>query len=180
MSDLLKRITRYTTKGPSIVVDRFAATPPGKLTVDTEGEYMTFADLVALMKLGALVEVTDDLKELLDDGAAQRGLMRDIGNMGYQDFEQVMTILKNNRQQLLDKKEFEIWIEGYKATGESAKASLVSKETAFSFHEAVQQYVNSLEPDQAKYWNYSKEHNVWTMWGCRAFDNETEARKAFG
>lgn len=177
---LLSRITRYTTKGPSIVVDRFAATPAGKLTVDTQGEYMAFVDLVVLMRMGALMEVTPDLQERLLDGDAQRGLMRDIGNLGYTDFEQVMEILKNNRHQLLDKKEYTIWVEGHQATGEKSTATLAGKETAFSFHEAIQQHVNSLGPDAAKYWHYVKDTNTWTMWGCRAFDNEVDARKAFG
>lgn len=97
---ILSRITRYTTKGPSIVLDRFAPPPTGKLTVDPEGEYMSFVDLVTLLKLGALVELTEDLSELILDGEAHRSLMHNIGNLGYESFEQVMEVLKNNQPAL--------------------------------------------------------------------------------
>lgn len=177
--DLFKRITRYTFKPIGIIVDRMAP-PNNEPTVDPEGEWMKCEQLNNIIYAGGVLVNTPEVAEMAMDAAAQRGLMRDLSNLGYIDFEQVMTILKNNRHQLLDQKEYEIWIEGYATTGNISEAVRVTKEKAFSFHEAIQQYVNSLEPEQAKRWNYSKDLNVWTMWGCRVFDNETDARKAFG
>lgn len=72
-------------------------------------------------------------------------------------------------QQLL---EFEIWCEGYAATGERGQAMLMGRTMAHSFKEACD---NLLTGSGAV---YNSEHG--TYWGCRLFDNETAARASFG
>ena len=68
---------------------------------------------------------------------------------------------------------FGIWMEGYAATGESAGASFVGESTGEDFKDACQNwYKNNPDP------YYSKENN--SYWGCRLFDNQTDAMKTFG
>lgn len=72
-------------------------------------------------------------------------------------------------------KDFEIWVEGYAATGEHAPASFEGIYAGNSFKEAC------VEMMLDKSWDlryYDKERN--TYWGCRFFDNEAEARQTFG
>lgn len=66
---------------------------------------------------------------------------------------------------------FQVWVEGYAATGESAKAALLGVIQADSFQEACDK-VGSHRKD------YNAERRE--VWGCRLFDNEADARKAFG
>ena len=71
-------------------------------------------------------------------------------------------------------------MEGYLATGGHSNAQqLVNKNEILwegeSFESACENALNALKWD-IKY--YDKERN--TYWGCRFFDNETDARKSFG
>ena len=68
-------------------------------------------------------------------------------------------------------KEYEIWSEGYAATGESAPAHLHGKQEAESFFEACLIFFKG---------SYLFNVDRMTYWGCRLFDNETDARKSFG
>lgn len=63
---------------------------------------------------------------------------------------------------------YEVWMEGYAATGESGPAQLHSIEEADSFQEACEA---SFKHDMY----FDKEKLTW--WACRLFDNETDARK---
>lgn len=177
--DIFKRITRYTFKPIGIIVDRMAP-PNNEPTVDPEGEWMKCEQLNNIISLGGLIEYTPELKELLLDGHAQRGLIRDIGNLGYTDFEQVMEILKNNRHQLLDTTKYEIWSEGYQASPDKGTATKHATVEGFCFHDAIAKYVATLAPENAKHWHYFKDRNEWTMDGCKTFDNEADARKSYG
>lgn len=71
--------------------------------------------------------------------------------------------------------EFDVWIEGYRATGQSANATFCSKYKASNFNNACIAFLiengSSLE-------YYDKTSN--SYWGCRFFDNETDAKKSFG
>jgi hypothetical protein len=89
-------------------------------------------------------------------------------------------------------KEYEIWSEGYAATGESAPAHRLlrpgesnSRWSGVTFQQAVVKALNEL------HWTmlsemlqgcgsclYDAKNN--TYWGCRFFDNESDARKSFG
>jgi len=92
----------------------------------------------------------------------------------------------------LEKKEFklwEIWTEGYAATGESCTAFKLGEYWADSFDEAVEKY-NEKHPttgavqftkesfisDEA----YKTRRSNWNIWACALFDTEEEARKSFG
>lgn len=96
-------------------------------------------------------------------------------------------------KKLPELKKWDIWAEGYRATGESAEAAMLAHGIeAYSFDAAVIKYIASLKPDQAKYYkkytpaNFStpegflNKRSNWSMWGCALFDNEIDARKSFG
>jgi hypothetical protein len=74
-------------------------------------------------------------------------------------------------------KEFDVWTEGYRATGEGSKAVFHGTFKGRSFREAVQAFKDTLKD----------EHSIRCVdveelkfWGCRFFDNESDARKSFG
>lgn len=68
-------------------------------------------------------------------------------------------------------KVFEIWSEGFAATGQSGPAALLATVEASSFREACDKHLeNSPNYDAA----------AGTHWGCHLFDNEADARKSFG
>lgn len=67
--------------------------------------------------------------------------------------------------------QWDIWVEGYQATGDRGVAQRVATVSAPSFKEACDKY---FEKDPL----YTKERL--TYWGCKLFDNESDARKSFG
>ena len=77
---------------------------------------------------------------------------------------------------------FEVWSEGYAATGEHGRAMHHGSFEAANFQEACDQAftrepsvladVPPLDPD------YDRENL--TIWGCKLFTNEAEARMSFG
>lgn len=86
------------------------------------------------------------------------------------------------------KKEFEIWAEGFAASGQFGQAQLLGKETARTFDEAMQQYMKK-NPNRIRVSERYGEKGAdgkmpviktYTDWGCRLFDNEADARKSFG
>ena len=78
-------------------------------------------------------------------------------------------------------KQFEVWNEGYAATGGSSPAHRLNKEgedtlwEGRTFQEACENALLTLKWDMS-YYNKEKNH----YWGCRFFDNEASARKSFG
>ena len=80
--------------------------------------------------------------------------------------------------------EFEIWCEGYHFLPEEqfGVARLLGKIEARSFSEAVMR----LAVDKGIKWvdeqrlTFDEQDNGWNVFGCRLFDNETEARKLCG
>lgn len=75
------------------------------------------------------------------------------------------------------KKLFSIWSEGYACTGQSAGAYLHGCAYGFTFREAcIQFFTIDKKNDHTKYFDAE---NL-GYWGCRLFDNEVDARKAFG
>jgi len=70
-----------------------------------------------------------------------------------------------------DERVFEVWIEGFAATGEGAPASLKGKVLAKTFREACCRVFKNDNLFNAEDLTY---------WGCRLFDNEASARKSFG
>lgn len=86
-------------------------------------------------------------------------------------------------------KNYEIWMEGYRATGESGTAQLIAIYEGESFDDAVMNYMektpnhgiakntrNGYISDKA----YENRESNWNIWSCNLFDNETDARKSFG
>ena len=67
--------------------------------------------------------------------------------------------------------EYEIWSEGYQASGDSGGARFIGKVYALSFQSACSLLLGGNEL-------YNEQAN--TLWGCRLFDNAADARKRFG
>jgi len=84
----------------------------------------------------------------------------------------------------------QIWMEGYAATGESGVAHMIGEYEANSFDEAVGMYIqekgDQYGPERYTRSSFSTEdafknrRSDWKIWGCALFDNEADARKAFG
>lgn len=68
--------------------------------------------------------------------------------------------------------EYEVWMEGYSATGDHSNARLLGKVIGANFGDAIQKLEQAtlIESRDGK----------WYIWGCRLFDNEIDARKTFG
>lgn len=71
--------------------------------------------------------------------------------------------------------DFQVWNEGYAATGESGKAQYLGTYPAETFKEAVAKAIVAKNWDKS----YFNEDRL-TYWGCRFFDNEASARASFG
>lgn len=68
---------------------------------------------------------------------------------------------------------FEVWMEGYRTTGDGQTARLLGECFASSFDEAVGMVTEGR--DDVRYTG-----GAWVIYGCRLFDNETDARRSFG
>lgn len=86
-------------------------------------------------------------------------------------------------------KKFEIWMEGYAATGEHGTAQKIGEGTGENFDDAVKDYMSKnpkhgiSENKRARYLTeegYTKRKSNWNIWACDLFDNESDARKSFG
>ena len=73
-------------------------------------------------------------------------------------------------------KSFDIWIEGYAATGDRAQAEYLGKSSGTSFQKACEAILIKLGRKTKGL--YNPELN--TYWGCKFYDNEKDARKYFG
>lgn len=73
----------------------------------------------------------------------------------------------------MENKEFEIWTEGYRATGESSDATFHGKVKAADFVSACQELFKGSK-------DFYVQNGVPKLWGCGCFDNEVDARKSFG
>ena len=78
-------------------------------------------------------------------------------------------------------KEYKIWSEGFAATGQSGEATLHGTIEAKSFEDAILQFALK----HKDFYNLldhrpSDRGSNYTYWGCRIFDNEADARRAFG
>ena len=83
---------------------------------------------------------------------------------------------------LVGMKSYDIWIEGYAITGGSGEATHHGSFRAENFDQAIDMWLDTMSDEeiyQYYQWYPGREHPH-TWWGCRIFDNETDARKAFG
>lgn len=69
---------------------------------------------------------------------------------------------------------FEIWMEGYAATGEHGTASFEGRFEGKTFADACKRW--AIEEERLDLFDEKK----LTYWGCRLFDNERDARRMFG
>ena len=69
---------------------------------------------------------------------------------------------------------FEIWSEGYWATGDKDSAGYHGEWEGETFADACEAWASNIQ--HPEYFNKSR----LTYWGCRLFDNEIDARKTFG
>jgi hypothetical protein len=68
-----------------------------------------------------------------------------------------------------------IWSEGFQATGDRGEATLHGKEYGTTFRKAVITFASN-NPNFAEYFDKKD----MTYWGCKLFDNEADARESFG
>ena len=71
--------------------------------------------------------------------------------------------------------EYEIWTEGFRATGESGKATLMGTSKGKTFKEACINF-SKTDPDFRKFFD----KKGLTYWGCRLYPTHSEAAKTFG
>lgn len=76
-------------------------------------------------------------------------------------------------------KTYEVWMEGYSCTGQSKQHEFIGAVKAESFEKAceiaVKQWCKSVA-DFDKYYDAKTQ----TFWGCKCYDNESDAAKGFG
>jgi len=86
-------------------------------------------------------------------------------------------------------KEFEIWVEGYAATGERGCANMIGKGYGETFDDAVRDYMaknpnHGIEENGRNRYGsdewYENRKSNWNIWACDLYDNEADARKSFG
>ena len=70
---------------------------------------------------------------------------------------------------------FEIWSEGFSATGNSGTAQRWGNAVGRTFKEACLEYSRG----DANFDNYFNLNRL-TFWGCKLYPSEEEARKSFG
>ncbi len=75
-------------------------------------------------------------------------------------------------------KTWEVWCEGYAATGERGDAHSFGKYEAESFMDAC--LLAMKKDNRMDYFSISKTGGVPMFWGCCLYDNETDARRRFG
>lgn len=71
---------------------------------------------------------------------------------------------------------FEIWSEGFSITGDRSEAFLIGKAEGITFEEACK----SFRDEDGKPLALDSHYEHPSIWACRLYDNEKEARKSFG
>lgn len=75
----------------------------------------------------------------------------------------------------IEQKEYEIWSEGYTATGQSSGAMLLGYCHGTDLKDACINYAKQ----NAEFASYFSAERM-THWGCRLFDNREDAQRSFG
>ena len=68
-------------------------------------------------------------------------------------------------------KYFQVWCEGYASTGQYGRAEYIGCVHATDFKDACIKLCSN-------YSNFNP--NTLSIWGCKLFDNEIDARRSFG
>jgi hypothetical protein len=74
------------------------------------------------------------------------------------------------------KNKFDLWTEGYSATGQRGSATFHGEFEGENLKEAVAEFQKTLTPYEQRLINLDH----LTFWGCRFFSNESDARRSFG
>lgn len=74
----------------------------------------------------------------------------------------------------------ELWVEGYAVTGMSSNAESLGEFDTDSMDEAVQTLLAQPSMVDSKSYFRRSDDGTWSFWGCRIFDNESDARRSFG
>jgi len=77
---------------------------------------------------------------------------------------------------------FEIWVEGYRCTGEHGTATKRTVEPiiAESFDDAVRIFIDQVEaPENRQFWRCHADGR-WSMWACSAYPDEASALRFMG
>lgn len=72
---------------------------------------------------------------------------------------------------------FDVWCEGYRATGEHGTASFLGRFPGATFRDAVITAMHQQEWEQRD--GLFNEERL-SYWGCKFYDNETDARRRYG
>jgi hypothetical protein len=76
---------------------------------------------------------------------------------------------------------FELWVEGGGGNGYGTlRAHKVADIKGDDFIDAVDRYVDELEPREARLWEYCPDDDVWKWCGQHSYDNEADARTIYG
>ena len=80
---------------------------------------------------------------------------------------------------------YQVWLEGYAATGESGTAQLLGVAHAKNFIEAAkktwrERCIKGGHDEKYADNYFSIRDGIPSIWGCACFDNEADARKRFG
>lgn len=173
-------IKRYKPGAPGIITDRFAPPRVTELVEDAGGKWMKFNDLLILIKKGALLEMSQPLSELIDDGQSQQAFVRDVTALGYTDFDQILKVLKECREHVLVEREFEIWNIGWKDNGGGNPPVMLGKETALSFREACEKLVVTIGPKKTDQLKFDKATGKYSDYCGELVSSEAEAKAALG
>lgn len=95
-----------------------------------------------------------------------------VMGIGHAEFMALLELAELGLQ--TEPRQFHIWSEGYRATGESAPAHHHGMALGRTFKDACANYFMTHDD------RHLFDADRLTFWGCKLFDNETDARKAFG
>ena len=71
---------------------------------------------------------------------------------------------------------YQVWAEGYRASGDRADATLLGTARAATFRGAVEIIRDRSDAPEL----YTFKGDLCFFWECRLFDNEADARRRFG
>ena len=108
----------------------------------------------------------DSLKEILENATDQ--CLFDLR-------DNLISIGAMKADNSVEVKQWELWLEGYSATGQSVNAQFMGMYPGVTFADACDEWVKE---DTSRKHCFNR--NQLMYWGCRFFDNEAGARKAFG
>lgn len=72
-----------------------------------------------------------------------------------------------------------LWVEGYAATGNHGTAQCLGTFDVDTYEEAVLIWRDT-EWEASRWGDFGWGSGVYSVWGCCIYDNEEDARKAFG